>query len=75
MALSKFKRDEIAFELRHEDAAMGVYNKYNRRSYQQRTVSVYIDGNFWKSMPERQAYQAVTTLKSKGKNAEIRYEN
>lgn len=28
----QFKADELAYELRHEDAAMGVYNKYNDRS-------------------------------------------
>ena len=33
MALSRFKRDEIAWELRHEDAAQGTFNKFNANPY------------------------------------------
>lgn len=69
MALSKFKRDEIAFELRHEDAEMGVYNKYNYRQ-----ASVLIDGKFWKKMPEAQALKAANTLRAKGKTVEVHYD-
>jgi hypothetical protein len=27
-----FKNDELSWELRHEDAEMGTYNKYNKRT-------------------------------------------
>lgn len=66
MTRSSFKRDELAFELRHEDAAMGVYNRHNDRS-----VTVSIDGRFWKTMPIRQATKAAATLRAKGKEVTI----
>ena len=66
--MNQFKRDELAFELRHEDAALGVYNKYNTKRPAV-MATVYIDGKAWKQMPLRQAMAAVTTLKSKGKDA------
>lgn len=67
---SRFKRNELAFELRHEDAAMGHYNPHNK-SYSHDFVSVHINGKFWKKMSRRQAQQAANTLKSKGKKVEF----
>lgn len=67
--MNQFKRDELAFELRHEDAALGVYNKYNTKRQPAYLATVYIDGKAWKQMPLRSAMAAVTTLKSKGKDA------
>lgn len=58
--ISQFKKDEIAFELRHEDAILN--DPY-------RIVTVYIDGKPWKKMYQCEAKKAVNTLIMKGKSA------
>lgn len=66
----QFKRDELAWELRDEDAEIGAYNKYNAE-----IVEVHIDGKFWKTMPRIQAEKAGRTLVAKGKNVKIIVKN
>ena len=63
-----FQRRELEWELRHEDAAMGYPNRFNKNSVM---LGVYIDGKLWKKMPANQAYKAAQTLRTKGKNAEV----
>lgn len=70
--VSKFKRDEIAFELRHEDAAMGVYNRYNSRWNRDTTYSkVFVDGKYWKTMRTSDAMKSATTLRARGKTVKV----
>jgi len=72
MALSEFKKREIEFELRHEDAAIGRPNRYNRNWNNDTTYSkVYVDGKYWKTMPTYQAIKSASTLRAKGKKVQI----
>ena len=75
-----FKRDELQWELRHEDAEIGAYNPYNkprgrkpRSPYVSVNVGVEINGKYWKSMPYNQAVKAAATLREKGNEVNIKF--
>lgn len=61
-----FQLRELQWELRHEDAEIGAYNPFNSRSFVP-SVKVFIDGKFWKTMPQNQAQKAAQTLSARGK--------
>jgi hypothetical protein len=76
-----FKRDELQWELRDEDAEIGAYNPYNskpigrkpRSPYVSVNVGVAVNGKYWKSMPYNQAVKAASTLRAKGNEVEIKF--
>ena len=64
-----FQKNELAFELRHEDAALGYPNRYNSRWNDDTTYSsVYVDGKYWKTMKTYLAKKSAQTLRAKGKH-------
>ena len=63
MEISQFKRDEIAFELRHEDEAIRRAGKSRYSSYRapekQEPHAVHINGNKWKTFGSQRHAQNV----------------